>query len=75
MKVAAYAQAYDLPVAPHGNQDIHVHLATAVPNGLFVEYLPPFKRCNTQHALLEPLELVDGYVSSACETGVRDRAR
>ena len=38
MKVAALAQAHDLPVAPHGKQDIHVHLVAAIPNGLTVEY-------------------------------------
>lgn len=38
MKVAALAQAYDLPIAPHGNQDVHVHLVSAIPNGLIVEY-------------------------------------
>ena len=69
MKVAAYAQAYDLPVAPHGNQDIHVHLATAVPNGLFVEYYRHSNDAITQHAFLEPLELVDGYVSPPARPG------
>ena len=38
MKIAALAQAHDLPVAPHGNQDVHVHLVAAIPNGLTVEY-------------------------------------
>ena len=38
MKVAAMAQAYDLPIAPHGNQDVHVQLVSAIPNGLMVEY-------------------------------------
>ena len=33
MKVAAYAQAHDIDVAPHGSQDIHVHLVAAIPNG------------------------------------------
>lgn len=41
MKVAALAQAYDVPIAPHGHQDLHVHLACAVPNGLLVEYYRP----------------------------------
>jgi L-alanine-DL-glutamate epimerase-like enolase superfamily enzyme len=41
MKVAALAQAYDIPVAPHGLHDVHVHLATAIPNGLIVEFSPP----------------------------------
>ena len=38
MKVVALAQAHDLPIAPHGNQDVHVHLVSAIPNGLIVEY-------------------------------------
>jgi L-alanine-DL-glutamate epimerase-like enolase superfamily enzyme len=38
MKVAALAQAHDLDIAPHGSQDIHVHLVAAIPNGLILEY-------------------------------------
>ncbi|MEB3419295.1 mandelate racemase/muconate lactonizing enzyme family protein [Salipiger marinus] len=38
MKVAALAQANDLDIAPHGSQDIHVHLVAAIPNGLILEY-------------------------------------
>lgn len=38
MKVAALAQAYDLDLAPHGSQDIHVHLVAAIPNGLILEF-------------------------------------
>ncbi|HEV8634364.1 MAG TPA: mandelate racemase/muconate lactonizing enzyme family protein [Chloroflexota bacterium] len=38
MKVAALAQAYDLDIAPHGSQDIHVHLVAAISNGLILEY-------------------------------------
>src|SRR5262245_11277469 len=30
MKVAALAQSYDLDIAPHGSQDIHVHLVAAI---------------------------------------------
>ena len=37
MKVAALAQAHDLPIAPHGNPELHVHLAAALPNALLVE--------------------------------------
>ena len=40
MKVAALAQAHDIPVAPHGTQDIHVHLLAAIPNGLILEFYP-----------------------------------
>ncbi|MGE3268217.1 MAG: enolase C-terminal domain-like protein, partial [Chloroflexota bacterium] len=38
MKVAAYAQAHDLVIAPHGSQDIHIHLVTSISNGLILEY-------------------------------------
>lgn len=38
MKVAALAQAHHVAIAPHGNQEIHVHLVAAIPNGLIVEY-------------------------------------
>ena len=38
MKVAALTQAYDLDIAPHGPQEIHVHLVAAIPNGLILEF-------------------------------------
>lgn len=38
MKVAALAQAYDLDIAPHGPQEIHVHLVAALANGLILEF-------------------------------------
>ena len=60
MKVAAFAQAYDIPVAPHGNQLFHVHLTCAVPNGLIVEY---YRLDPLWELMFEELELVDGEVS------------
>lgn len=38
LKVAALAQAHDLDIAPHGDQNVHVHLVSAISNGLIVEY-------------------------------------
>ncbi len=38
MKVVAMAQAHDLDIAPHGSQDIHVHLVAAIANGLILEF-------------------------------------
>jgi L-alanine-DL-glutamate epimerase-like enolase superfamily enzyme len=38
MKVAALAQAHDLVIAPHGSQDIHIHLVSAIANGLLLEF-------------------------------------
>ncbi len=41
LKVAALAQAHNLDIAPHGSQDIHIHLVSSISNGLLLE----FHRC------------------------------
>lgn len=38
LNVAALAAAHDLPLAPHGAPEIHIHLTAALPNSLMVEY-------------------------------------
>jgi L-talarate/galactarate dehydratase len=40
MKVAAMAEAFNIPVVSHLLPEIHVHLASSAPNGLTVEYMP-----------------------------------
>lgn len=40
MKVAALAEAFNLPVVSHLLPEIHVHLIASIPNGLTVEYMP-----------------------------------
>jgi D-arabinonate dehydratase len=40
MKVAAIAQAHDLDIAPHGAQEVHIHLVAAISNGLILEFYP-----------------------------------
>ncbi|MGE5217123.1 MAG: mandelate racemase/muconate lactonizing enzyme family protein [Chloroflexota bacterium] len=40
LKVAAMAEAFNLPVVSHLLPEIHVHLISAIPNGLTVEYMP-----------------------------------
>jgi len=40
LKIAAMAEAFNLPVVSHLLPEIHVHLVAAVPNGLTVEYMP-----------------------------------
>jgi L-alanine-DL-glutamate epimerase-like enolase superfamily enzyme len=40
LKVAALAQAYNLPVVSHRLPEIDVQLVSAVPNGLTIEYRP-----------------------------------
>ncbi len=38
MKIAHFASAHGLKVAPHGVQEIHTSLAAAIDNALYVEY-------------------------------------
>ena len=38
MKIAALADINHLTIAPHGNQNVHVQLLCAIPNGLILEY-------------------------------------
>jgi L-alanine-DL-glutamate epimerase-like enolase superfamily enzyme len=40
IKVAAMAEAWNLPVASHCIHDISAHVVAAIPNGLIVEYMP-----------------------------------
>jgi L-alanine-DL-glutamate epimerase-like enolase superfamily enzyme len=62
MKVAAIAQAHDLPIAPHGNQDVHVHLVAAIPNGLTVEYYRGSTDPMWDEMFKETLLVDDGYL-------------
>ena len=70
MKVAALAQAHDLPVAPHGNQDVHVHLVAAIPNGLTVEYYRGSTDPMWDKMYLDPLMVKDGFVSPPSRPGM-----
>jgi D-arabinonate dehydratase len=38
MKIAALAEAYHIPLAPHSLHDVHIHLATATQNTQFIEF-------------------------------------
>ena len=40
LKIAALAEAFNLPVVSHLVPEIHVHLVAAIPHGLTVEYMP-----------------------------------
>jgi len=40
LKIAAMAEAFNLPVASHLAPELQLHLIAAIPNGLTVEYMP-----------------------------------
>jgi L-alanine-DL-glutamate epimerase-like enolase superfamily enzyme len=69
MKVAALASAYDLPMAPHGNQQVHVHLVSAISNGLIVEFYRDTVDPMWGKSFKEHLKLKDGYLEPSSRPG------
>ncbi len=61
-KVAALAEAHDLPISPHGNQDIGVHVVAGVSNGLTVEYYRASTDPMYDKWCMEPLQVDNGVV-------------
>lgn len=57
MKVAAMAQAWNIPVASHIFPNISVHLTAAIPNCLCLEYMPWWNKI-----FANPLEPKNGYL-------------
>ena len=71
LKVAHTAASFDLPVAPHWNADVHVHLAGAVANCLTVEYfLLEEDIYNFEQILTERLQPKDGMIPIPNRPGV-----
>jgi len=76
LKVAHMAAAFDVPVAPHYNWDIHVQLLATVPNGLFIEYFAPASP-GLQHSqvkmfdevLQNPVYPREGFIAPRTEPG------
>lgn len=64
MKVAAMAEAFQLPIAPHFLMEIQVHLAAAIPNGIFIEFIPQLGQ-----VLQEELALKEGYFTPPARPG------
>jgi D-galactarolactone cycloisomerase len=62
VKVAALTQAWNLKLAPHAMENIHLHLAAAVPNTLFLERLRIFEPV-TARVFRDPPVPVDGYMT------------
>ncbi|MBM3957611.1 MAG: mandelate racemase/muconate lactonizing enzyme family protein, partial [Gemmatimonadetes bacterium] len=70
MKVAALAQAHDLDVAPHGSQEVHVHLVAAISNGLILEYYRDSVDPMQGRIFTEPLLIEDGRVRAPDRPGL-----
>lgn len=64
MKIAALAQAHGLDICPHGDQQAHLSLMAAIPNGLFLEYYPQeFDPMHGKVYLHTPMLQSDGCVT------------
>ena len=70
MKVAALAQANDLDIAPHGSQEVHIHLVAAISNGLILEYYRDSVDPMHGKIYTEPLLIEDGYVYAPDRPGL-----
>lgn len=53
MKIAAMAEAFHISVAPHFLMEIQIHLAAAIPNGIFIEYIPQLAQVLEEEPALE----------------------
>jgi len=61
LKIAHHAAAYDVPIAPHYNWNLHASLVGAIENGLWVEYFYRDMDVKVFDDIVEtPLEPVDG---------------
>jgi D-arabinonate dehydratase len=70
LRVAHMAAAFDIPIAPHYNWDIHTQLVASIPNGIFVEYFVRGSDVKVFDAVLEnPIYPVNGYITPRTEPG------
>jgi len=61
-KIAATAASYGVPVAPHAWHDIHVHVAAATSNALYVEFMPDDTIVNFRNLIDVQIEAKDGHL-------------
>lgn len=65
LKTAHLAEAFNVKVAPHFLMELHVSLAAAVPNSLYVEYIPQL------HSIASTaIEIVDGVAIPPSTPGI-----
>lgn len=69
MKIAALTQAWNLTLAPHSMEYIHMHLMGAVPNGLFLERLLIFEPLN-ERVFVDPPTPQNGFLEIPQKPGL-----
>lgn len=67
-KIAALASAHHIPVAPHGNPHMAVHLLASTPNTLIMETYPGVESKYNPALPLYPVK--EGYITAPTEPGL-----
>jgi L-alanine-DL-glutamate epimerase-like enolase superfamily enzyme len=65
LKIAHLAECHNMQVSPHFVMELHLPLVAAIPNSLFVEYIPSLNA-----VLKHPLTLTDGHFVASEEPGL-----
>ncbi len=65
LKTAHLAEAFNVKVAPHFLMELHVSLAAAIPNALYVEHIPQLRRITTKD-----IAIVEGHAVAPSEPGL-----
>jgi L-alanine-DL-glutamate epimerase-like enolase superfamily enzyme len=65
LKTAHLAETFNIKVAPHFLMELHVSLAAAIPNALYVEYIPQLRSITTKE-----IEIVEGYAVAPSAPGI-----
>jgi L-alanine-DL-glutamate epimerase-like enolase superfamily enzyme len=65
LKTAHLAEAFNIRVAPHFLMELHVSLAAAVPNALYVEHIPQLRAITT-----EEIRIVGGHAAPPSNPGI-----
>jgi L-alanine-DL-glutamate epimerase-like enolase superfamily enzyme len=69
LKIAAMTQAWNLKIAPHAMEHMHLHLVSVAPNALFLERLRLFENV-TNAVFIDPPMPVAGHMDIPQEPGL-----
>jgi D-arabinonate dehydratase len=71
MKVAAFAKAFHIPVSPHWEQEVHMHMVGAFPNTMWVEYFMREIEVRVEDKIYENfVEAKDGFLEIPDKPGL-----
>jgi len=69
LKIAALAQAWNIPFAPHAMHYLHMHLVSAAPNGLILENLFMHEKVN-ELLMVDPPKPKNGFLEIPDKPGI-----